>query len=330
MLLVHGVIARAERAPRRAAYPKPNLAGGRGRPRRPLVLVQCESFFDARRLMPQLPRDLLAGFDRCRADGGMCGRLDVAGWGANTMRAEFAVLTGIPQGALGYDRFNPYYAFARVPIASQVWRLRAAGYRTICVHPFDRRFFRRDLVMPALGFDTFLCRRSLGGGRRPPYRSDPDLARQILKILDGAGPDTFLFAITMGNHGPWPAAGQPADPDLAAAIGASDLPQGGDLLRYLAGLGRSDEMLGILADGLERRGDGAVLGFYGDHLPSLPRLYAHLGFDEWASDYVIRDPGMPAARRLDLPAHRLGKTLVDAVLAVPQITQPVAASPAAD
>ena len=75
------------------------------------------------------------------------------GWGANTMRTEFAVLTGIPESALGYDRFNPYYGLARVPIESHVWRLRRAGYRTICLHPFDRRFFRRDLAMPALGFE---------------------------------------------------------------------------------------------------------------------------------------------------------------------------------
>jgi hypothetical protein len=49
--------------------------------------------------------------------------------------AEFAVLTGIAESALGYDRFNPYHAVTRTPIASQVWRLRRAGYRTICLPP---------------------------------------------------------------------------------------------------------------------------------------------------------------------------------------------------
>ena len=37
------------------------------------------------------------------------------------LKAEFAVLTGIPEGDLGYDRFNPYHAFARAPIASIAW-----------------------------------------------------------------------------------------------------------------------------------------------------------------------------------------------------------------
>ena len=150
MLLVHTTIARAERKPRQVALAAPPVIIERGGPAVPIILVQCESFFDARRLSPLIPRELLGGFDACCA-AALSGRLAVPGWGANTMRAEFAVLTGIPESELGYDRFNPYYALARVPIESQVWRLRRAGYRTICLHPFDRSFFRRDLTLPARG-----------------------------------------------------------------------------------------------------------------------------------------------------------------------------------
>src|SRR5260370_7669544 len=121
------------------------------------------------------------------------------------MRPEFAVLTGIPETELVYDRFTPYYAMARAPLASQVWRLRQAGYRTICLHPFDRRFFRRDLAMPALGFEHFLGRETLGGARVPPYCPDVELAGHILRILDEAGPRTFIFPTTLGNHWPCPA-----------------------------------------------------------------------------------------------------------------------------
>ena len=101
-----------------------------------------------------------------------------------------------------------------MPIASLAWRLRSQGYRTICLHPFDRGFFRRDLAMPALGFETFLGRESLGGSRRPPYCADPDLARHMLRAIETEGPRVFVFAITMGNHGPWREAGPAIDPDL--------------------------------------------------------------------------------------------------------------------
>jgi hypothetical protein len=315
MLLTHCMIARAERARRCSALCAPSVLAGGCEGTAPLILVQCESFFDARRLSPSLPGNLLPGFEACCATAALSGRLEVPGWGANTMRTEFAVLTGIPESELGYDRFNPYYALTRTPIASQVWRLRQAGYRTICLHPFDRRFFRRDLAMPALGFEEFLGRETLGGSRVPPYYPDPDLARDILRILDAHGPRTFIFAITMANHGPWVETGPPIDPSLARLFDPAEVPQGGTLLRYLDGLRRSDQMLQILMAGIEQRKSAAVLGFFGDHLPSLPRAYAHFGFDAPHSDYAIwpGNAGTPP-RRCDLPAHRLGIVIVDALL----------------
>jgi len=331
-LIVHTLIARAERSARQRALaapplsdPSPGRASARIRERgdpgagtgAPIIVVQCESFFDARRLSPLIPRDLLAGFDACRAAAALFGRFAVPAWGANTMRAEFAVLSGVPESALGYDRFNPYYALARVPLESQVWRLRRAGYRTICLHPFDRRFFRRDLAMPALGFEQFLGRETLGGARAPPYCPDPEFAQQILHILDQEGPRTFIFAITMGNHGPWLAKGPPIDPAVAGIFAAAEMPDVGELLRYLDGLRRSDQMLSVLMDGLVRRGSPALLAFYGDHLPSLSNAFAHFGFDEAHSDYAIW-PGAGTPQPRDIEAHELGRLIVDAVLgAVP-------------
>src|SRR5271167_968369 len=313
MILVYGILARAERSARRARHavpPAPALVRTRSVAAVPLVIVQCESFFDARRLSPLVPGDLLSGFDACCQAGATFGRLEVGGWGANTMRAEFAVLTGIPEDDLGYDRFNPYHAFAREPLGSLVWRLRSEGYRTVCLHPFDRGFFRRDLTLPALGFETFLGRESLGGSRRPPYCSDPDLADQVLRVLDEVGQRTFIFVITMGNHGPWFEAGPPIDPDLRQRFDPAGLPQGGQFLRYLDGLARSDEMLRILAEGLGPRGRDGMLGFYGDHQPSLPQAFAHFGFDEWASDYILVDGAAASPQRLDMPAEMLPWTIL--------------------
>jgi hypothetical protein len=318
MLLVHTTIARAERGARQIALAAPPVmreraSGPISESAGPIVIVQCESFFDARRLSPLIPRDLLPGFDACCAGSAAFGQLAVPAWGANTMRAEFAVLTGTPESELGYDRFNPYYALARVPIASQVWRLRNAGYRTICLHPFDRRFFRRDLAMPALGFERFLGREALAGSSVPPYCPDPEFAGQILRILDEEGPRTFIFAITMGNHGPWLASGPPIDPAVAGIFDSGPAPDSGELLRYLDGLRRSDAMLRVLMDGLARHASRSVLAFYGDHLPSLSTAFRHFGFEEWSSDYAIW-PGAGAPQMRDLPVHELARLIVDAVL----------------
>src|SRR5205085_168175 len=83
--------------------------------------------------------------------------------------------------------------------------------------------------------------------------------------------------------------------------------------RYLDGLRRSDEMLQILLSEVQHRHRDAVLGFYGDHLPSLPRAFRHFGFDESGSDYVVRLGTASPARRLDLAAHRLPGIIIDAL-----------------
>ena len=124
---------------------------------------------------------------------------------------------------------------------------------------------------------------------------DPELAEHILHVLNEAGPRTFIFAITMGNHGPWPC-------------------RGAELKCYLNGLAQSDEMLRILIDGLEHRRSDAVLGFYGDHLPSLPGAFAALGFDDWRSDYAVWTRGGEPHQR-HLAAHELGRLVADIALA---------------
>ncbi len=314
MLLAHCAIARAERGARQQALmPRPAAPFvSRGTRKSPIVAVQCESFFDARRLSPLVPPSILSAFAECCGTAAIHGGLVVPGWGANTMRAEFAFLTGISEAELGYDRFNPYYQLARTPIASHVWRMRQAGYHTVCLHPFDRRFFRRDLVMPALGFERFLGHKELGGTKQPPYQSDPDLARRALRILDEDGPETFLFLITMGNHGPWLNA--KLNPAFAAQLDPEVVPQMTALFGYLDGLRRCDEMLRILMDGLKSRYPNAVLALYGDHLPSLPRAFEHFGFTDLQSDYVIWPGGGASPRRIDMPVHRLGQALVDTAL----------------
>ncbi|HEY4037977.1 MAG TPA: sulfatase-like hydrolase/transferase, partial [Burkholderiaceae bacterium] len=157
-LLIYGIVARAERATRRIpATPHVNGVSKANRASlAPVVVVQCESFFDVRRMHPSLHRDLLPNLDHCRSAGVQWGRLAVPCWGANTVRTEFAVLTGLPEAAIGFDKFNPYQGFARAPVASLAWQMRSEGYRTVCVHPFDRRFYGRDRVMRNLGFDEFL------------------------------------------------------------------------------------------------------------------------------------------------------------------------------
>lgn len=310
VLPVYGAIARAERASRRPPLAVPAIRPARSTAP-PIVLVQAESFFDARRLHPAMPQDLLPQFDRARARAIQSGRFAVSGWGAYTIRAEFAALSGLGPDALGYDRWNPYHAFARAELPSLARTLRDDGYRTLCLHPFDKRYYGRDLVFPRLGFDEFRGEEHFAGAARiGPYVSDAALAEHAAALLRDDGRGLFLFVISMENHGPWPA-GDPrrALPDPAPCL--PDLPGRAELRCFLHGLRHSDAMLGTIGDAAVEQ--GGLIAAYGDHVPSLPATYDALGFSDSATDYAIWGAGGGAGARIDIAAHELPAALLAAL-----------------
>jgi hypothetical protein len=304
--MTYSLIARHERPERRLAANRRAPAviiGDRPAERGPVMVVQCESFFDPRRLHPAIPADIVPEFSAACGSSAHWGRLTVPGWGANTMRAEFAVMTGLSEGDVGFDRFNPYFAFARAPLFSLARRMKAEGYRTICLHPFDRTFYRRDHVMPYLGFDAFLGEEAFAGAERSGhYVSDPEVARVALDIVREERRPVFLFAITMDNHGPWDASGTLSVPGLPSTHEDSALAQ------FLDGVRRSDRMLGMLTGALTEIGAGAC-AFYGDHLPSLPAAFAACAFGDISTDYVLWRPAPGPATRRDLAAHELSEAI---------------------
>lgn len=277
---LHARMAAAERPARRGAHPpRPGIA----RAEAPhLLLLQLESFCDPRRL--GIPA-ALPSWDALGAQAVACGPLAVPGFGANTMRTEFVVLTGLADDALGLDRLNPYFRFARAPVASLAWALRGAGYTTACLHPFDPRFFGRDRVLPALGFQRFDAAPEFAGAeRRDGLVTDRAVGERLAAALREAREPAFLYAITVAAHGPW------AGSDPAAS--------------WAARMEATDAMLGGLAEAARACRRPVVLAAFGDHRPSLPAARGATDTDYlvWRSDA----PGEGRVQPLDAAAlHRL-------------------------
>lgn len=317
MLFVHALLARVDRAAIRAAAGRrarsvsaaadAETGGG------PLVLLQCESFFDVRRLGPAVRPEILSAFDTLSREGVQWGRLAVPCWGANTVRTEFAVLSGLAEAQLGFDRFNPYHRLARAPIESIAWRLRERGYRTICLHPFDRRFYGRDRVMPMLGFDEFLGEEAFAGAERVNgYVGDAAVARVACQLIESRGPRVFLFVVTMENHGPWTEALSGAGTDFLAAGLPLTASERQSLGRYLDSVANTDALFRRVAEKIASLDAGGTLAAYGDHLPSFASAFAKLGLRDHRSDYLIWRPhATAAARREDLAAHALGERILE-------------------
>jgi hypothetical protein len=283
-----------------------------------LVLVQSESFFDVRRLYPGVRPELLSRFDALRRQALMHGLLLVSAWGANTIRTEFAVLSGIGDDALGVHRFNPYRRFARRDMLTLPHRLRALGYETVCIHPYPMGFFGRDRIFPNLGFDRFIDIDDFPNAPRDgPYVADAAVTRKIAEVLGAADGPTFVFAITMENHGPLHL--ERVSPAEMAGL-YLEPPQAGwdDLAVYLRHIANADRMFGDLAELVAERPRGGVLCLYGDHVPSMPRVYEDRGYCDPRTDYVVW-PAVSAPRgRVDLDAYQLPEVLLAALAGVGQ------------
>lgn len=314
-LMLYGLFAAHERPQRRAcATAVAQVPMRRPMPQRPILLVQNESFFDARRLHAALLPEGLPAWDRACREARQHGLFGVPSWGANTVRTECAVLTGMDETRLGFDRFNPYHQMIRQPWPTWISALRRQGYYTVCLHPFDRRFYARDQVMSHLGFDTFLGDEDFADVERiNGYVTDAAATRRMLQLLDDHGDRLLLFVITMENHGPWRGVPTPE----AAQIPASLPLQEGEraaLGQYLRSVRNADLMIERLCAALRQRPNGGVLGFYGDHLPSFPGVFPRLGLHGVESDYFIWDAHRPGAgHAVALQAHDFGRSLLATV-----------------
>lgn len=266
-----------------------------------VIVVQCESFADPVEVTGN--HDLiLPGLTRARSSASQWGNLHVSGFGAYTMRTEFGVLFGRSEEALGFRRYDPFLTAHGEASYALSARLGAAGHRCLFVHPHDLRFYGRDRLMPAIGFD-----RMLGEEDFPPPPSisrhvdDRTVGTVLCRLIDQATTPTFVYAVTMENHGPW------AADRLVGSPGGLDA--------YLHHLRNGDAMLNDLIDHLIATGRSALLVFFGDHRPSIPGAtepgearhtpYVMVRFRDGA---MIADP----SDRVDLTPDRLHHAILRA------------------
>lgn len=283
-----------------------------GNDRPDIIVIQSESFFDARRISPGIRREILTNYDKACGQAAMHGRLKVPAWGANTMRPEFCFLTGLAPESLDVHRFNPYRQVARHPLRALPTILRESGYQTACLHPHPVRFFRRDRAFPNLGFERFIDVREFRNAKRcGPYISDEAVTDKLIEELDNSSQPSFFFVITMENHGP-------LHLETVSPGDMKDLfhiaPPAGceELTVYLRHLKNTDQQLGRLQSYLRTRQRPAILCFYGEHLPSMPNVYQNLGLPDGRTDYFLTGTNLRNHEQVNLRVEELPAAVLKA------------------
>lgn len=256
----------------REFLPSPRIMPFPSQPGEVIVVLQCESFSDPQTL--GLPSSVtlppMQALERARAQASQYGYLNVSGFGAYTLRTEYAVLSGKTEEELGFRRFDPFLTAWQNADQSLPSLLGRAGFHTVYMHPYDLHFGDRITVMPAMGFaETIGCEGfESDNGDKSVYVNDRELADKILSVIGKNTDPLFLYAVSIENHGPW---------------GGKDGPVG----CYLSHLESSDAMIGQLIQGLDQCQRPARLIVLGDHRPSIPGVVSpEAGRD---TPYVVVD-----------------------------------------
>ncbi len=280
-----------------------------------LIIIQSESFFDPRPLSTAIKPSVLQHFDSLKRNAMQAGHVIVPAWGANTLRTEYAFLSGINNQKLKHYRFNPYQFLQTESLPSLVSYLKHKGYRCVCVHPNHSLFFKRNIVFPLLGFDEFIDIHAFDSQQTAgSYISDHAVTTKIQALLEETNDPRplFIFAITMENHGPLHLESYSAS-DLAKVYCAEPPKQHHDLTVYLKHLKNADRMLLDLTSYLKTQASAAILCWYGDHIPSMPAVYQELNWQDGRSEYLLWSnySSHSATTQQDLSIEQLGVELLN-------------------
>lgn len=238
-----------------------------------VIVVQCESFADPAELFsnPLNPAaHHLSGLAQARADAWQWGKLSVSGFGAYTMRTEYGVLFGRSEHELGLRQYDPLLTAAHEGSYAIPAKLEASDqrpWRTYFVHPHDMRFYGRDVIMPAAKFDSLIGEEafSLPLPHEGRYVTDDAVCKKILEIAARSSEPLFVYSVTIENHGPW-------SPDIQQNGFEGPDPS---VSNYIKLVQHSDTMLANLQSNIStlaaEQGRPAMLVFFGDHRPSIPK-----------------------------------------------------------
>ena len=255
-----------------------------------VIFVQLESFFDTSEFKSlQTSKDPLPNL-RKMAEEYSSGYCQVPSIGAGTANTEFEVLTGMSLRYFGPGEY-PYKTYLKEkPAESAATAFASFGYGTHAVHNHSGNFYSRAKVFNNVGFDTFVCKEFMNfDTTETGWAKDEVLVSHIKDCLDSTEQQDFVFTISVQGHGSYPEERILKHPHLMAG-GLEEEERNWQWDYYCNQVYEMDQFAGDLVKMMEKRGEPAVVVFYGDHLPTLGLTDADMKSGSlFNTNYVIWD-----------------------------------------
>ncbi|MGL4799987.1 MAG: LTA synthase family protein [Cellulosilyticaceae bacterium] len=255
-----------------------------------IIMIQLEGIMDPYTLKGlTFSEDPIANFRKIGVNQAS-GVVQVPTLGGGTVRTEFEMLT-----SMDIDQLSP----GEIPHNSGVLKkeaveslahvLKADGYYTTAIHNFQGNFYSRQDAFATLGFDTFIPMEAMKnlekiGGVWP---KDHVVLDYIKKSIQASEEQDFIYAITVGSHGPYT---EGAIPENAIGI-QGNISEAGrkELDIYLQRLKEVDKFVGNLVDYVNGLEEHTVLVLFSDHYPSMEVIEQVEGEEKFLVPFVAMD-----------------------------------------
>ena len=281
-----------------------------------LIVIMNESFADYTSIGKglDLSEDCMP-FIHGLTENTIKGTAYVSIFGGNTPNSEYEFLTGNTMGFLPASSVG-FNLFVRGNLPSIASELKSQGYETLAMHPYRGTNYRRNLVYPQIGFDTFYTRDDFTQAKYiRSYISDDTLAQRIItefnKHEESSDTPLFSYNVTIQNHGGY-FASNTRNLDLDIKVEDPEVDQTKTTL-YVNLIKESDQMFKNLVGYFENKDALTVIVMFGDHQANLgDDTYEYLVGNE---DEISREERMEKYKvpfviwaNYDIPEETIEKT----------------------
>jgi len=251
-----------------------------------LIVIMNESFADYTSIGKglDLSEDCMP-FIHSLTENTIKGTAYVSIFGGNTPNSEYEFLTGNTMGFLPASSVG-FNLFVRGNLPSIASELKSQGYETLAMHPYRGTNYRRNLVYPQIGFDTFYTRDDFTQAKYiRSYISDDTLAQRIITEFNKHEESTDM---PLQNHGGY-FASNTRNLDMDITVEDAEVDQTKTTL-YVNLIRESDQMLQNLVNYFEDKEAPTVIVMFGDHQANLgDNTYEYLVGNE---DEISREERM--------------------------------------
>ncbi|ELH8609674.1 LTA synthase family protein [Enterobacter asburiae] len=203
-------------------------------------------------------------------------------FGGGTWLSEFAALTGLRSDDFGSLKNAVFYSVIDHVNDSLFKQMKANGYYTIVLTPFNKSAYNAGHAYTMMGADKIIQPQELGypGSLQENlwHISTADMLRYIKKIL-GTHNDKplFVYALTMYEHGPYDA-DHKDNYRLNPVV--KNRESAGKFSHYVEKIKTSDSALADFFHFVDQRQKPTMFMYFGDHQPNL----------SWADGYTSQLP----------------------------------------